>query len=310
MRRKAIIFGVSGQDGYFLSDFLIKKNYSIIGVARNKNKISNLHHLKKKIKIKIITKLDYNFIKKIIRINKPNEIYFLIGQSNSSISFNRPIETMHSNFNLVNYILEICRLYSPKTKFFNASSSEIYGDSKIKVDENSSKNPKNPYALSKYLSLLCTQFYRENFNIYACSGILFNHESQIRQKNNVIKKIANYLNMKKYYTGKLEIGNINIKRDWGWAPEYVKAMWLMLQQKKPNDFIIATGKTVSLKKVLEISFKIKNLKYKDYIHIKKLNFKKNEVKNIYSNPDKIFRKIKWKSNKKIDEILKILINKS
>lgn len=310
MRRKAIIFGVSGQDGYFLSEFLIKKNYSVIGVARNKKKISNLNKLKKKINIKIVSKLNYNFIEKIIKENKPNEIYFLIGQSNSTISFNRPIETMHSNFNLANYILEICRLYSPQTKFFNASSSEIYGDSIKRVDENSLKNPKNPYALSKYLSLLCTQFYRENFNLFACTGILFNHESEIRQKNNIIKKIADYLNKKKYYKQKLEVGNINIKRDWGWAPEYVRAMWLMLQQKNPNDFIIATGKTVSLKKVLEISFKIKNLKYKNFIHIKKINFKKNEIKNIYSNPKKIFKKIKWKSNKKINEILKILINKS
>jgi GDPmannose 4,6-dehydratase len=194
MRKKAIIFGINGQDGYYLTDFLLKKKYFIIGVARSKKINKYLKKFEKNILIKIKNKLDYNFLVKTIKKNKPNEIYFFIGQSSSSISFDQPIETIHSNFNLINYIIEICRLYSPNTKIFNASSSEIFGDSLIKVSENSKKDPQNPYALSKYLSLLCTKFYREKFKMFVCSGILFNHESEIRSKKNVIKKISEYLN--------------------------------------------------------------------------------------------------------------------
>jgi GDPmannose 4,6-dehydratase len=308
MRKKAIIFGINGQDGYYLTDFLLKKKYFIIGVARSKKINKYLKKFEKNILIKIKNKLDYNFLAKTIKNNKPNEIYFLIGQSSSSISFEQPLETIHSNFNLINYIVEICRLYSPNTKIFNASSSEIFGDSLTKVNENSKKDPQNPYALSKYLSLLCAKFYREKFKMFVCSGILFNHESEIRSKKNVIKKISEYLNKKIYYKKKLEIGNIKIQRDWGWAPEYIKAIWLILQMKKPDDYIVATGKSLSLEKVLNKSFRIKNLQYRKYIKINKKFFKKNEIKNISANTNKIFIKTGWKAKKKITDILKILIH--
>jgi GDPmannose 4,6-dehydratase len=308
MKKKAIIFGINGQDGYYLTDFLLKKKYFIIGVSRSRKINKHLKKFQKNILIKIKNKLNYNFLKKTIKNNKPKEIYFLIGQSSSSISFDQPIETIHSNFNLINYIIEICRLYSPNTKIFNASSSEIFGNSLVRVNENSKKDPQNPYALSKYLSLLCTKFYREKFKMYACNGILFNHESEIRSKTNVIKKISEYLNKKIYLKKKLEVGNINIRRDWGWAPEYVEAMWLILQKKNPDDYIIATGKSVSLKKVLNESFKIKNLKYSRYIKINKKFFRKDEIKNISGSSNKIFLKTGWKPRKKIDDILKILIH--
>jgi GDPmannose 4,6-dehydratase len=308
MKKKAIIFGINGQDGYYLTDFLLKKKYFIIGVSRSKKINKYLKKFQKNISIKIKKKIDYNFLKKTIKNNKPKEIYFLIGQSSSSISFDQPIETIHSNFNLINYIIEICRLYSPNTKIFNASSSEIFGNSLVRVNENSKKDPQNPYALSKYLSLLCTKFYREKFKMYACSGILFNHESEIRSKTNVIKKISEYLNKKIYLKKKLEVGNINIRRDWGWAPEYVEAMWLILQKKNPDDYIIATGKSVSLEKVLKVSFKIKNLKYRRYIKINKKFFRNDEIQNISGSSNKIFIKTGWKPRKKINDILKILIH--
>ena len=144
--------------------------------------------------------------------------------------------------------------------------------------------------------------------MFVCSGILFNHESEIRSKKNVIKKISEYLNKKIYYKKKLEIGNIKIQRDWGWAPEYVEAMWLILQMKKPDDYIIATGKSLSLDEVLNESFRIKNLQYRKYIKINKKFFKKNEIKNISANTNKIFIKTGWKAKKKITDILKILIH--
>ncbi len=268
--KTAIIFGVSGQDGSYLSHFLIKKGYRIIGVTRNKSS-KNLYRLERlniinKIKIIKGEASNLKFCKKIIT-NQINEIYFLSGYSSVTGSFVKPDISLKSNvLGLIN-ILETIKNNKYKIKLFNAGSGQFFGDNKKNIYNIKSKlEPQSPYGVSKAASYWLTKIYRENYEIYCCTGILFNHESSLRSKEFVTKKIIDVskriLKNKKI---KLELGNVNIYRDWGWAPEYVEAIWLMLQLKKPCDLIIGSGKIFSLKDFVKEVFKIlkiseKNLK--------------------------------------------------
>ena len=250
--KTAIIFGVSGQDGSYLSHFLIKKGYRIIGVTRNKSS-KNLYRLERlniinKIKIIKGEASNLKFCKKIIT-NQINEIYFLSGYSSVTGSFVKPDISLKSNvLGLIN-ILETIKNNKYKIKLFNAGSGQFFGDNKKNIYNIKSKlEPQSPYGVSKAASYWLTKIYRENYEIYCCTGILFNHESSLRSKEFVTKKIIDVSKrILKNKNIKLELGNVNIYRDWGWAPEYVEAIWLMLQLKKPCDLIIGSGKIFSLK---------------------------------------------------------------
>ncbi len=271
MSKLAIIFGISGQDGAYLSNFLLKKKYKVIGVARSK-KLINLKILgiKNKINIKYLnincTSDVFLFLKKYIA----DEIYFFSGQSSVFNSYSKFEETFSSNVdNFVN-VLEAIRILKRKTKIFYACSSEVFGYvQNKKFNENSQHNPLSAYALSKSISFDIAKSYRLMFGVNVCCGILFNHESILRNDNYVIKKISNYI--KKIFhhkKKKLILGNLNISRDWGWAPEYVEIIWRILNNKKEEtlkDYIIATGYTTSLRKVLELFFKKFNLNWKNFV---------------------------------------------
>ena len=306
--KKALIVGVSGQDGSHLASFLLKKKYKVWGSTRKLKSKSKKNIIKLGIlnKIKIVElnpeKFDdvLTFLKKL----KPTEIYYLSGQSSVSLSFNKPVETINSNFLGILNILEATKILGENFRIYNSGTSEMYGNSKNKINEKSIFNPLSPYALSKVISFKYTKYYRENFNIFACTGITSNHESSLRPNNFVTKKIINAV--RKIYDGKQKIlilGDISVVRDWGWSPEFVEAMWLMLQNDCAEDFIVSTGKSYSLEDFVVLAFNYFNLDWKKHVRIVSGNFRPNELKNSYSNPTKIRRKLGWKAKTKMPQLI-------
>ena len=271
INKSAIIFGISGQDGSYLAHFLLSKNYKVVGVTRNKN-YKNLYRLKK---LKILEKVkliqgnasDKKFCNKLIKKNI-DEIYFLSGYSSVIGSFEDPFKSMNSNVIGLLNILEEIKKKKLKLKLFNAGSGQFYGNNKKNTYGLYSKiDPQSPYGVAKASSYWFTKIYREYYKIYCCTGILFNHESPLRSDEFVTKKIIEVSKkIKNNKKIKLKLGNINIKRDWGWAPEYVQAIWKMLQRKKPTDFIIGSGKVYSLKNFVDEVFKILKIKKENLIY--------------------------------------------
>lgn len=264
--KKALITGIAGQDGAYLSKLLLEKNYKVFGIIRPKheNSLWRLEKLKIKNKIKITKKNLNNFkvVFKLIKKEKFDEIYNLASSSSVAESFKDPRKYLINNSEIVINILESVRLVSSKTKFFQVSSSEIYGNNFQKQIELKSKpNPINPYAVSKLNSQNIAQIYRLNYKIFTVCGICFNHESSLRDKKYVSKKIIYFLkNYRKKNNAQLTIGNILKKRDWGSPIDYVNGFWLSLQQKKPQDYIMCTGQFYSIKKFIEIAAKFINVK--------------------------------------------------
>ena len=313
MKKKvALIFGVTGQDGSYLAYKLIKKNYEIIGITKNR-RTQNLKQLDIIKKIKLI-KFDYKNFSKLNQIFKKkqfDEIFFLAGETSVKKSEYVPYESIISNTMVCLYILEYIRVQKKIIKFFNASSGEIFGGvgkGKKKSSENSPYEPKSFYALSKVISLEMIKSYRNQFNIWACSGIFFNHESPLRSKGFVIKKIIDKAKLiKKNKKLKLNIGNINISRDWGWAPDYVDAIIKIIGRYNASDFVISTGRSTKLKKVIKIVFSYYGLDYKKFIKINKKIFRKNEILNSIGNSDKAKKILSWESKTNLEKVLKNII---
>lgn len=257
LTKVALITGINGQDGTYLSEFLIKKGYTVHGIKRGPpqpeikgNNDIHLHYS---------DLTDYTESVKIIQEVQPDEIYNLAAQSNVKISFEKPEYTTLTNALIPLKILEIIRVLGleKKTRFFQASTGELFGNSReIPQKESTPFYPKSPYAVSKLCAYWTCVNYREAYDIFACNGILFNHESPIRPENFVTRKITKAAaRIKKGLQDRLYLGNLNAKRDWGFAGDYVEAMWLMLQQDKPDDYIIATGKAHSVRELVEFAFR-------------------------------------------------------
>lgn len=309
----AIVFGVSGQDGAYLSHFLLKKGYKVIGTTRNKS-AKNLYRLKK-LKIKNKIKLykgeatNKKFCEKILS-SKINEIYYLAGDSSVINSFETPDVSLESNINGLLNILQIIKKKKYKTKLFNAGSGQFYGDNKKNFYNIKSKiEPQSPYGVSKAAAYWLVKIYREKYNIYCCTGILFNHESPLRSKEFVTKKIIDTaIKIKKDKNVILRLGNVNIYRDWGWAPDYVKAIWLMMQRNKPRDFIIGSGKTYTLREFVNEVFR--------YLKLDKKNLKTNvskykrkiDLKGYKANIKDTQKILKWKPTLKFKNIIHKMIN--
>lgn len=259
---KALITGITGQDGSYLAELLLSKGYKVFGLVRysSSDNTQRIEYILNDIKVYYGDVTDYNRLNSIIREINPDEIYNLAAQSHVGSSFQFPIYTFQVNAQGVLNILNIIREFNPKIKFYQASTSELYGNS-INLCQNENKNfyPKNPYACAKLFSYWITVNYRESYNLFACNGILFNHESPRRGEKFVTRKITKTIKEMKQNWGKhtpLKLGNIYTQRDWGYAPEYVKAMWQILQQDKPDDFVIATGETHTIKEFVTEAFTV------------------------------------------------------
>lgn len=313
MKKKiALIFGGSGQDGTFLSYILLKKNYKVICVSRRKKKINNhkILNIHKKIFIKNINFYKQEAIKKLIINSKCQEIYFLSGLSRPVMSFKKKNQTLKSNILPVYYLLETVRKLNKNIKVYNSSSCEIFKQSKKKLNEKSEKKPNNPYGLSKLISYNLVKFYRQKYNVKCFSCILFQHESILRNNNYLIPKIiSSAKKIKKGIQKKIELGNINISKDWGWAPEYVNLIYKLMQQKVFDDYVIGTGRKTSIKYILQKVFSKFNLTWKKYLVINKKYFRQKDIKISYADASKINKKLNWKPRYFIDEIIDKLINK-
>ena len=312
-KKTAIIFGISGQDGAYLAHFLLNKGYHVIGTTRKKSS-KNLYRIirldiLKKVKIFKGEATNKNFCSKMLN-SKINEIYYLAGQSSVTKSFDYPEISLASNtLGLLN-ILEVIKRKNYKTKLFYAGSGQFYGDSKkYSYNLNSKIDPRSPYGISKAAAYWLIKIFREKYNIYCCTGILFNHESSLRSDEFVTKKIINVAKkIKKNKKSKLRLGNINIYRDWGWAPEYVEAFWLMLQQKKPNDLILGTGKIYSLKQFVNEVFRLlkinkNNLEY----NVEKFK-RKLDIGTYRADIKQTKKKINWKPKTNFKQIIYKMVN--
>jgi len=307
--KTALIFGVSGQDGAYLSHFLLGKGYRVIGTSRNHidNAFKNLKSIAilDNIELLSVNPLDYEDVKNTILNLKPDEIYFLCGQSSVSKSFEVPIETFNSIAISTLNLLEAVRHCSSESKVFNPSSSECFGGGDVAKDENSPFYPASPYGVAKASAHMVTENYRSAFDLYCCSGILFNHESPLRPEYFVTQKIiSSALSISRGEQEFLSVGNIEIKRDWGWAPDYVTAMWLMLQHSNPDDFVIASGKAHSLKSFLRIAFAEVGLDWKEHVRIDPAYMRPKDILISVGNPSKINKVLGWEAQHSFEEMVR------
>jgi GDPmannose 4,6-dehydratase len=267
--KKALITGVTGQDGSYLADLLLEKGYDVYGMVRRSSteNFERINHITDKIELVQADLLDELSLIKMLEAVQPDEIYNLAAMSFVPTSWSQPVLTGEFTAIGVTRLLEAVRVACPKAKFYQASSSEMYGKVlEVPQTEKTPFYPRSPYAVSKVYGHYITVNYRESYDLFAVSGILFNHESPRRGKEFVTRKITDYVaRIKLGFETKLPLGNIDSERDWGFAGDYVRAMWLMLQQDQPEDFVVATGRTHSVKRFLEIAFTAVGLNWQDYV---------------------------------------------
>ena len=311
--KKALICGVSGQDGTYLSKLLLDKGYEVYGGSRDAstNTFDNLRRFNLKDRVNLVTINICDFrstLQTIIKI-QPDEIYNLSGQSSVGLSFEQPVETFESiSIGTLN-LLEAIRFSNLPIRLYSSGSSECFGESGgLPADENTPFKPRSPYAIAKATAHWQVANYREAYAIFACTGILFNHESPLRPNRFVTKKIiATACRIYKGSNEKLHLGNIDIQRDWGWAPDYVEAMWLMLQQNIPDDFVIATGITHSLSYYIELVFNCLNLDWKKYVVGDPTLLRPTDLLIGRANPDKAAKVLGWKTKHKLEDMAKEMV---
>jgi len=312
MTKTAIISGVTGQDGAYLAQLLITENYKVIGLTRSYNNFSNRNFkylgIEGKIVIEECDLLDFSSIIKVLIKYSPDEFYNLAAQSSVGASFEQPIGTINYNTQSVLNILESVRLLKLDTRVYQASSSEMYGMVKsLPVNEKSPLHPLSPYAISKASGYWIGINYRESYGVQCVNGVLFNHESYLRSSNFFVKKvIRTSLDIKNGNAQILSVGNIDVKRDFGYAPDYVKAMWLSLQQNKADDYLICSGTSIYLRDIINYTF--------DYLGIKNdrlvedpLLFRPTDIQDIYGDNTKAKTALNWEYDKSFYDVLEILI---
>lgn len=311
-QKTAFITGITGQDGAYLSRLLLQKGYAVVGLARSLQaaNLSKLDYLGVADKV-ILVECDLADLSQIIKIigkYQPDEIYNLAAQSSVSLSFQQPIGTIQFNINSVVNILEAIRLIRPGTKFYQASTSEMYGKiDALPITEESKFHPLSPYAISKVAAHYITINYRESYDLFACCGILFNHESYLRAPHFFVKKvIQGALNIAAGKQSTLELGNLELKRDFGWSEKYVEAMWLILQQDKPDDFVISSGRSVLLKDIVYYVFDKLGVD-RSTIVLNKDFIRPTDIEDIYGSSEKAKQQLKWNYDMSFFEVLDNII---
>lgn len=313
--KTAIITGITGQDGAYLSKFLLEKNYKVIGITRSLQ-VGNLNGLsflgvENDVELVEANVFDLSNIIRLLEKYNPVEFYNLAAQSSVGLSFEQPIGTLEYNIISVANILEAVRIINRDIKFYQSSSSEMYGNvdkNSLPIDENFIIHPASPYAISKAAAHWISVNYREAYKLFVSSGILFNHESVLRRQNFVTKKIiSSALKIKRNEMEVLKVGNTSIMRDWGYAPEYIKVMWQMLNADKPGDYVICTGEAHSLQQFIEKVFIQFDLDPKKYVQFDEKLYRPVELEIIYGNPDKAKTELNWKYTMTFDELIQKLI---
>ncbi len=310
--KKALICGVSGQDGAYLARLLLNKGYTVYGASRDAQ-MSSFHNLARlgllgKVNLESVAVNDFRSVIQALMKIQPDEVYNLAGQSSVGLSFQQPVETLESiSVGTLNF-LEAIRFVGKSIRFYNAGSSECFGDISNVADESTPFAPRSPYAVAKAAAFWELANYREAYGLFACSGILFNHESPLRPERFVTKKIvAAACRIAAGSKEKLQLGNIAIRRDWGWAPEYVEAMWLMLQQEKPEDFVIATGESSSLEEFVDTAFSAVQLGWRDHVELDSSLLRPTELSVGCGNPAKAQAKLGWKVRYRMRDVVRMMV---
>ena len=313
--KKALITGISGQDGSYLSEFLLKKNYEVHGVIRRvaledeTHRLWRLRNIRKDIHLHSGSLESFPSLAKIINKVRPNEIYHLAAQSYVANSFEDEFSTINTNINGTHYLLASMKEFSPNSKFYFAGSSEMFGKTvESPQNEKTKFYPRSAYGISKVTGFELTRNYREAYNFYTSTGILFNHESPRRGFEFVTRKISLAVaRIKNDLQKKISLGNIKAMRDWGHAKDYVEAMWLMLQQEKPEDFVIGTGKQHSVEEFLTIAFSHVGLNFRDFLIIDKRFFRPAEVETLLADPTNAKKQLGWKPKIIFEDLVKEMV---
>ena len=310
---KALITGITGQDGSYLSELLLSKGYEVYGLERRvalQDQQTRNERIKD-LKVEIIPCDITNYASVFNAIQKvqPDEVYHLASQSFVFESWIDPFQTLDTNINGTLNVLESIKQINPKIKFYFAASSEMFGNSPSPQNELTAMNPRSPYGISKLAGYHLTKNYRESYNMFACSGILFNHESPRRGKEFITRKITEFVKLlNKDRNRVLELGNLDAKRDWGFSGDYVKVMWQMLQQEVPEDFVIGTGETHTIKEFCEEAFGILGLDYKDFVRVNPKFVRPAELNELRADYSKAKEKLGFEPEIKFKELVRLMVN--
>ncbi|QRG69343.1 GDP-mannose 4,6-dehydratase [Brevibacillus choshinensis] len=311
--KTAFLTGITGQDGAYLAKFLLEKGYRVAGLVPRRSTVDRWRleylNIAEEVEYKDGDLLDLSSLVRAIKESKAQEVYHLGAQSFVGSSWEQPILTAHVTGMGVLHVLEAIREVDPGIKMYQASSSELYGlIQEPRQSEETPFYPRSPYAVSKLFGYWMTKNYRESFQMHACNGILFNHESPLRGMEFVTRKVthavARIVHKKQQ---ELRLGNIQAKRDWGFAGDYVEAMWLMLQQEVPDDFVIATGKTSTVEEMCRIAFDYVGLNYQDYVVIDPALYRPAEVDVLLGNPEKAKRELGWTPKTKLEQLIHMMV---
>jgi len=311
--KTALICGISGQDGAYLAQLLLSKSYKVVGTSRDAqvSSFQNLSTLgiREQIKFESMALNDFRSVLQVVCRVKPHEIYNLAGQTSVGLSFEQPVETMESIALGTLNLLEVIRFTNEPIKLYNASSSECFGDTgDRRATEKTAFRPRSPYAVSKATAFWEVANYREAYDLYACSGILFNHDSPLRPKRFVTQKIVSTVcQIAKGKAEKLHLGDISIQRDWGWAPDYVDAMYRMMQRDTAEDFVIATGETNKLEDFIAEVFAYFSLDWQEYVVSDRSLLRPTDIGISRANPDKAKEKLNWEAKYKMSAIAKMMV---
>ena len=314
--KKALITGITGQDGYYLSKLLLEKNYEVHGTVRRSSLINTFRidaliseYGDNQLKLHYSDLLDSASLNNLISEIQPDEIYNLAAQSHVSVSFKNPVYTTQVGTLGSIAILEAIRHHNKNVKFYQASSSEMYGGStKEFLDEDSPFDPKSPYAASKVFAHNMTTIYRDSYDLFCVNGILFNHESPMRGETFVTRKITRAVGRIKHgIQSKLTLGNLEAFRDWGFAGDYVEGMWMMLQHNEPDDFVLATSKSISVKEFAKLAFEVEDLDYEKYVVTSDRYFRPNEVSYLLGDYKKAKEKLGWTPKTNIKELVQMMV---
>jgi GDPmannose 4,6-dehydratase len=314
--KTALICGISGQDGAYLAQLLLNQSYTVCGTSRDAQMSSfrNLDRLGIRDRVKLVSMApsDFRSVIQVLNQLQPDEVYHLAGQSSVGLSFEQPVETLESIAIGTLNLLEAIRFTGAPIKFYNAGSSECFGDTgDHPANEMTPFRPRSPYAVAKATAIWEVANYREAYGLFACSGILFNHESPLRPPRFVTQKIiATVQRILQGSQETLHLGNTGIQRDWGWAPEYVEAMYLMLQQPHPEDYVIATGESYSLQSFVEQAFALSGLDWQKYVTTDTSLYRPTDIATSRADPAKAKFKLGWQAKYRMPEIIRMMLKQA
>jgi GDPmannose 4,6-dehydratase len=311
MTKKALVVGISGQDGAYLADLLLSKGYEVHGTSRDceVNSFSALESLgiRDRVKLHSMALRDFRSVMFVVDRLMPDEVYNLSGQSSVGLSFYQPVETFESIAVGTLNLLDVLRLLRIPVRIFNSGSSECFGNTESPADENAPFHPRSPYATAKAAAHWAIANYREAYGMFACSSICANHESPLRPERFVTRKIVRAAVRIAGEGGRLNLGNLDIQRDWGWAPDYVECFWRMLQMGAPGDYVIASGETNRLSDFVEEAFAAVGLDWKDYVDISADLMRPSEISVSRLNPSRAGRDLGWAAKYRMREVVRMLI---